>query len=243
MASGRSTVVLPVVDDLKRIFRDRLEAVVVYGWRLHGAVPSLALVRSLALEDLNACAARSAAWHRAGAATPLLLTRAEFARSLDAFPIEYGEIIEHHEIVLGEDPFDGLSIGRDDLRRACEVQVKSHLLHLREDYVEGAGRSGEIESLVRESAPGFAAVLRHLARLDGEDGGTAADLVRYASQRVRLDPHVVGDLLALSDAEGLPTVDAVKLFPAYLAAMERTADFVDRWRESKEGAGVSPAAE
>jgi len=239
MASGRSTVVLPVVDDLKRIFGDRLEAVVVYGWRLHGAVPSLALVRSLALEDLNACAARSGAWHRAGAATPLLLTRAEFARSLDAFPIEYGEIIEHHEIVLGEDPFDGLSIGRDDLRRACEVQVKSHLLHLREDYVEGAGRSREIESLVRESAPGFAAVLRHLARLDGADGATAADLVRYASHRVRLDPHVVGDLLALSDPEGVPTVDAVKLFPAYLAAMERTADFVDRWREAEGGRGLS----
>src|SRR5687768_14352848 len=237
MASGRSTVVLPVVDDLKRIFGERLEAVVVYGWRLHGAVPSLALVGSLTLDDLNACAARSAAWHRAGAATPLLLTRAEFARSLDAFPIEYGEIIEQHEIVLGKDPFDGLSIGRDDLRRACEVQVKSHLLHLREDYVEGAGRSGEVASLVRESAPGFAAVLRHLARLDGADGTTTAHLVRYATQHIRLDAHVVGDLLALSDAEGLPTVDAVKLFPAYLAAIERTADFVDRWREDGRSEG------
>src|SRR5687768_7841100 len=238
MASGRSTVVLPVVDDLKRIFGERLEAVVVYGWRLHGAVPSLALVGSLTLDDLNACAARSAAWHRAGAATPLLLTRAEFARSLDAFPIEYGEIIEQHEIVLGKDPFDGLSIGRDDLRRACEVQVKSHLLHLREDYVEGAGRSGEVASLVRESAPGFAAVLRHLARLDGAPAHSPAELVRYATHRIRLDGHIVGDLLALADPEGLQSVDAVKLFPEYLLAMERTAEFVDRWREGEGGRGL-----
>jgi hypothetical protein len=232
MASGRSAAVQPVVDDLQRIFGDRLQAVVIYGWRPHGAVPSLVLVQSLTLEDLNACAERSDAWHRAGAATPLLLTRAEFARSLDAFPIEYGEIIEHHEVVLGTDPFDGLAIGRDDLRRACEVQVKSHLLHLREDYVEGAGRAGEIGSLVRESAPGFTALLRHLARLDGANAATPAQLVHYATDRIRLDAHVVGDLLELSDAEGLPTVDPVKLFPAYLAAMERTAEFVDQWRDT-----------
>ena len=230
MASGRSTAVQPVVHDLQRVFGDRLEAVVVYGWREHAPVPSLALVRSLTLEDLNACAARSASWHRAGAATPLLLTRVEFGRSLDAFPIEYGEIIEHHDVVFGEDPFQGLSISRDDLRRACEVQVKSHLLHLREDYIEGAGRSREIESLVRESAPGFAAVLRHLARLDGAEVDRSSDLVRYAGERVGLDAHVTGDLLALADADGLRTVDAAKLFPAYLGTMERMAEFVDRWR-------------
>ncbi len=233
-------MVQPVVDDLERFFGDRLEAVVAYGWRHHGAVPSLALVSSIQLDDLNACAARTSAWHRAGAATPLLLTRADFARSLDVFPIEYGEIIEHHEVVFGRDPFDGLSIRIDDLRRACEVQVKSHLLHLREDYIESGGRRSEIESLVRDSAAGFAAVLRHLARLDGAAAGTSTELVRYAARRIQLDAHVVGDLVALSDGEGVPTVDAVKLFPAYLAAMARMTEFVDRW--SKEGAGPNPVA-
>ncbi len=46
------------------------------------------------------------------------------------------------------------------------MQVKSHLLHVREDYIEAAGRLPEIEALVRESAPGFVALLRHLARLE-----------------------------------------------------------------------------
>lgn len=233
MASGRSAAVQPVVDDLQRIFGDRLEAVVVYGWRHHVAVPSLALVRSLGLEDLNACAARTASWRRAGAATPLLLTRADFARSLDAFPIEYGEIIEDHTVILGDDPFEGLSINGADLRRACEVQVKSHLLHLREDYLEGGARSHQVETLVRESAPGFAATLRQLARLDGIAASSPTDLARYATERVGLDGHVVGDLVALSDVDGFPAVDAVKIFPAYLAAMERMAEFVDRWREQR----------
>jgi hypothetical protein len=232
MGTERSAALAPVVDDLQRVFGDRLLAVVSYGWRHHGPLPSLALVRSLTIDDLNACAARSGAWRRAGAAIPLLLTQHDFARSLDAFPVEYGEIIAQHELLAGRDPFEGLAIRREDLRRACEVQAKSHLLHLREDYVESAARPSEVDALVRESAPGFGALLRHLARLDGAAAHTTRDLIHYATHRIGLADHVVGDLLALADPDGLPAVDPVKLFPAYLAAMERLAEFVDRWRDA-----------
>lgn len=229
MSSARAAAVQPVAEGLQQVFGERLEAVVAYGWRLHGPVPSLALVRSLSIDDLQACTSRVAAWQRAGAATPLLITRAEFARSLDAFPIEFGEIIASHEVVVGADPFAGLAIEPADLRRACEVQVKSHLLHLREDYMEGGGRRGEVEALVRESAPAFAGLLRQLARLDRAPAETPADLAHYATQRIQLDPHPVGDLLALADPDGVPAVDAVRLFPAYLVTMERLAEFVDEW--------------
>jgi hypothetical protein len=230
MSADRSSVVRPVIDDLRRIFVDRLDAVVVYGWRHYGPVPTLALVRSLSFDDLHACAARSASWRRAGAATPLLLTRADFARSLDAFPIEYGDILDHHDLVFGSDPFEGLTISHEDWRRACEVQVKSQLLHLREDYLEGGGRRAEIDTLVRDSAPGFAAMLRQLARLDGAPIGSPVDLIAYARDRVRLDVRIVGDLLTLNETDGLPPIDTVRMFPAYLTAMERLAEFVDQWR-------------
>jgi hypothetical protein len=232
MASERSAALRPVVQDLQRIFNQRLDAIVAYGWRHHGPIPSLALVKSIELDDLNACAARVAAWRRAGAATPLLLTRADFERSLDAFPIEYGEILTHHEVVLGNDPFAGLSIRPQDLRRACEVQAKSHLLHLREDYIESGARPAEVDPLVRESAMGFVQLLRHLARLDEFPARTTAELITYATTRIRLHEHTVSDLLELADGDGLPTVDTLRLFPDYLATMERLVEFVDRWREA-----------
>src|SRR5690554_6875366 len=128
MSSGRAGTLQRLVGVLLRIFDDRLRAVVAYGWQAQESLPSLALVDSLSFEVLSACAARTAHWRRAGAATPLLLTHHEFERSLDAFPIEYGEIIDRHEVIFGSDPFAGLSILPEDLRRACEVQVKSHLL-------------------------------------------------------------------------------------------------------------------
>src|SRR4029450_5859522 len=112
-------------------------------------------VRTLTLEDLTACAARTAYWHRAGCATPLVLTRHEFARSLDAFPIEYGEILATSALVAGTPPFEGLAIARDDMRRACEVQAKSHLVHLREDYLESGARPAAVAGLEGESAAGW----------------------------------------------------------------------------------------
>jgi hypothetical protein len=232
MGTGSRAVMQPVLDDLQQIFRDRLDAVVAYGWRDHAPVPSLVLVRSLTSEDLSACAAHTKSWHRAGAATPLLMTSSDFARSLDAFPIEYGEILSFHDVVFGNDPFDGLTIRDEDLRRACEVQVKSHLVHLREEFLESGGKPIEVDELVRESAPGFAALVRNLARLDGAPSTTNAELVEYASRRVRLDQHVVDDVLSLVETNSMSGVDAARLFPAYLATMERLADFVDQWRHS-----------
>lgn len=230
MTVGAKSKLQLVADDLRKIFGDRLEALVAYGWRPQEQVTSMALVTSLTLDDLGACSARTAAWHRSGCATPLILTTHEFARSLDAFPIEYGEILATAEPIVGALPFDGPTISRDDMRRACEVQVKSHLLHLREDYLEGGGRLARVAALVRESAPAFGALLRHMARLDNVSTTTDGELINYSARRIGLDPRVVGDLLSLAGAEGMSAVDAGRIFPAYLASVERLAHFVDSWR-------------
>ena len=71
---------------------------------------------------------------RRRARTPLLLAANELERSLDAFPREFGAILADHLVVAGSNPFDGLRVDPADVRRACEVQTRSHLLHLREGF-------------------------------------------------------------------------------------------------------------
>jgi hypothetical protein len=221
-----------VLQDLQHIFSDRLQALVAYGDQQAAAALSLALVRAITADDLAACAARASAWHRAGCATPLLLTREEFAGSLDAFPLEYGEILETQQVIHGDDPFAGLTIRDEDVRRACEVQVKSLLLHLREDFIESRGRPADVAALVTESAPAFAQLLRRLARLDDVSCTTNQELCTYASSRPRLDARLVGDLLALAKSSSGAGVDAARLFAQYLAAVEALWRFVDRWRHA-----------
>lgn len=216
--------------DLQHIFGDRLLAMVAYGRAGAQPAASLALVQAITTDDLDRCASHAASWHRAGCATPLLLTKDEFAGSLDSFPIEYGEILETHQVIYGVNPFAGLTIKPEDLRREIETQVKSHLVHLRENYIESRGRQSDVRALVHEAAPGFAVVLRRLAHLDGFAADSDSDLSAYAATRPGLDPRVVGDVLALAkDADG-SGVDGMRLYPAYLAAVERLWQFVDRWR-------------
>ena len=230
MATSHGGPLAVALHDLQHIFGERLHAVVAYGAPGANPAPCLALVRSITAADLDECAARVATWHRAGCATPLLLTKDEFAGSLDAFPIEYGEILETHRLVYGVNPFTGLTISTEDLRRECETLVKSHLVHLRENYIECRGRQSEVGALVAALAPAFVVILRRLARLDGSPAETDADLNAYATHRAGLDARVVGDVLALAGPDP-SSVDAIRIYPAYLAAVEQLWQFIDGWRK------------
>lgn len=195
----------------------------------------MALVTSLDTVDLDACARAVHVWHRHGLATPLILPEREFRRSLDAFPLEYGEIERAHTHVYGTDPFETNAIAPDDLRRACETQIKSHLLHLREEYIEAAGRPQAVAALVQASAPGFAALLRSVARLHGAATGDRATATLEGARAAQLPDTIVAALLALEpsrQAAGVSSTDPARLFPEYLSAVEHLAAFVDRWRAS-----------
>jgi hypothetical protein len=235
MASTWRGPVESLVADLRGVFGDRLRSVCVYGPHAEGdgasgPVTCLAIVASLTGADLEACGRAVHRWHRDGLATPLILPAAEFTRSVDAFPLEYAEMQRAHARVHGDDPFAAIEIAHEDLRRACETQVKSHLLHLREEYMEAAGRPGLVAELVEASAPAFAALLRNVARLQGVAPGDRAAATREGARRAGLPDGIVADILALEQPSGVGTTDAARIFPEYLASAEQLARFVDAWR-------------
>ena len=225
---------LALATDLRNVFGDRLRSIVAYGPQLDGHADApltcLALVGTLTMGDLEECARKEAHWRRSGVATPLILPDAEFRSSLDAFPLEYGEIIRAHERVFGDDPFAGVAIAREDLRRACETQIKSHLVHLREGFIEAGGRPTAVGDLVGASAAAFTALLRHVAWLGGNHQPGRLAATREGARVAGIPENVVTDMLALEQRETVPTTDPAKLFPDYLAAVEQLARAVDAWR-------------
>src|SRR5262245_84334 len=210
-----SDAVTAIDRDLRKMFGDRLRSVVAYAVtdRMAGTPqPTLVIVEALTPADLRDCAAHVSAWHEAGLATPLILETSEFQRSLDVFPFEFGAILADHVIVSGENPFDGLKVDPSDLRRACEIQARSHLLHLREGYIETQGRSDAVADLIARSSPALAGLLKSVARLKG---GHFAD-------------GVLGEVAALGGKE-LSSDAARRLFPEYLSAVEHLTNEIDRW--------------
>jgi hypothetical protein len=233
MTATWSSPASALAKDLQLVFGLRLQSVVAYGPHLDGDTTApltcLALVSTLTVADLEACARVAAKWVRTGLATPLILPVSEFRRSLDSFPLEYGEIIRRHERVLGDDPFAGLTIERGDLRRACETQIVSHLVHLREGFIEAGGRPSQIAELVAASAPAFTAFLRNLARLAGVTTQDRVDITRQGARAAGVPDGLVSELLTLEHRSTIPTSDPAKLFPEYLTEVERLALRLDTW--------------
>jgi hypothetical protein len=203
--------------DLRRIFGARLQSLVSYGPQDHpDGMHTLALVERLNFDDLTACAPRNRDWQRAGAAVPLLLSREEFQRTLDVFPLEYGGIIASHQLIAGENLLAAARVSEADLRRGCEFQAKSHLIHLREGYVETGGDPARVSRLIAASAPALSALLENLRQLDA-----------HAAARVGLTPEFVRQV---ASADATRIADPSPLLARYVTAVERLWQEVDRWR-------------
>jgi len=236
MAPTWKTAADTLVSDLQSVFGDRLRSVVAYGPRVDGdedaPLSCLALVGSLDASDLEKCARLAGRWERTDLATPLVVPEGEFRRSLDAFPLEYGEIMRAHARVHGDDPFSGMAIATEDLRRACELQARSHLLHLREGFIETGGKPAAVGHLVAASAPGFTALLRNVARLSGVHTSDRVEATRSGGRAAGVPDTMVTDLLNLERQPDVPAADPSRLFPEYLAAVEQLSQVVDRWHDT-----------
>ena len=220
-----------LVADLKAIFATRLQAVVLYGPHAVGPksghpVHTLVVVRDLGLGDLEAAARRMGAWRQAGLAVPLLMAADEFASSMDAFPVEIGVILGGYRVLYGVDPFEGVEVDPSDLRRACEVEARGHLLHLREGFIEAGGRPDSVARLVEASAPALRTLLVTLARLDG-----APEQTPSAFAASLLGPHhgrTIAGVLSTIDGP-LTVIDPARGFDEYLAAASALVTYVDGW--------------
>ncbi len=186
--------------ELKEIFGDRLEMVAAFG----DTSSTCAVVQSLTIEDLDRCAAHAARWTKAGLDMPLFFIDGELRRALDAFPLELSEIIATRRVVSGTDRFADIFVPKPDLRRACEVQARGHVVHLREGYIEAAGDAKAVARLVSAAILPFRALVRNVARLEG------------------IAPKALVTQLNLDNFE--------KGFPDALRAAERIVEYVDTWK-------------
>jgi hypothetical protein len=224
--------------DLEGVFGPRLESLVVYrGNQGDGSVHSCALVHGLGFRDLAALLPFTESWHRHGVAVPLLLSSEELTRTVDVFPLEYAAIIADYRVMHGSDPFAGLSIAADDVRRAVEALAKSHLIHLREGFLESHGETTRVARLITASAAPLRALLVHIARMPdvahaNPETALPSDesLASMAEQRMGLPAPLIRTILASSSNGHSTITDPSHLLGSYIDAAQRIWEYVDKWR-------------
>src|SRR5205823_6279857 len=132
---------------------------------------------------------------------------------LDVFPLEFGAIIADHAVVAGKNPFAGLRVEPDDLRRACEIQARGHLLHLREGFIETRGRADALADLIVRSAPSFAALLTSIARLQNAPAQDVGAVGRHIERTLSVPGGAVSGIVKLAHVTEISSDEAIRIFP------------------------------
>ena len=210
--------------DGRRVLGARFVALIAYS-----AADAVLFGERIEAADLEALSALAGVWHHDDLATPLVITTSEFRRSLDAFPIEYQSMLDRHVLIAGLNPFDGVQVLDADVRRACEIQAKSHVIHLRQGWIESGGDEARLAALAARSAAPLRALLAQLVRLNDLRAPDDAALAEAASVLAGVPADLIGAVLALEKAPArAPAV--VPRLPEYLSACEQLWAFIDRWR-------------
>jgi hypothetical protein len=232
---GQQQAIASLARDLDKVFGARLRSLVAYHGH-HGdeVVHSCAVVDDLSFRDLAACLPLTDVWSRHSVAVPLMLGEDEIERTIDIFPLEYASIMADHVVVRGVDPFGGVTIPTSDLRRACEAQAKSHLIHLREAFLESHGETRSVARLIANSAAPLRAILTNIARLPNHDPVVAipsdAALADIAERRMGVSASVVREVFATAGANASTIADPSALLARYIDAAQRIWEYVDAWR-------------
>jgi len=225
----------------RSVFGDRLVSLTLYGSYLKETftpgvsdVNVLLIVGENSEEALRALGARGHRLMRRNRITPLVLSRQEFVTSADVFPMEYLDIVETHQVLMGPDVTAELEIDRANLRHEIEHQLRGNLVSLRQLAV-AAGRPRLLKKVLlrRELEQWYgrlAAILRGLLRYRGiAEIPTAPEaLVKEINAAFGFESGPITQLLACRDNSRREECgDSLELIDSLLARLTTLVAIVD----------------
>jgi hypothetical protein len=117
---------------------------------------------------LRSLARGFAGWRKGTQEPPLMLSRAEWTRATDAFPIEITDMRISYQVLRGADPLAGVRVDPVDLRKALEREFRGKLLRLRQGYATYAPDPAALGKLGLQSAATILVLLRGVLTLTGK---------------------------------------------------------------------------
>ena len=112
---------------------------------------------------------RFVAWRKSGPEPPLLITRAEWNRATDAFPVEITDMRAAYQVLRGADPLAGSrGLAAPTCARRSKREFRGKLLRLRQGYAASAGDPAALGALAaRRASATMLVLLRGLLTLLG----------------------------------------------------------------------------
>jgi hypothetical protein len=196
----------------------------VPGW---SDINLLLVADGLAPETLRGLGRGLGEWRKAAPEPPLLITRAEWARASDVFPIEITDMRAAHQVLRGADPLTGLEVSPADLRAALERELRGKLVRLRQGYAARSGDQSALGDLAARSASTVLVLLRGLLTLQARPiPSDPLQLASAASAMMGIEGEGFLGVVRHRGDGGWRCSGSE--FEAYLDAMARATGFVDQ---------------
>jgi hypothetical protein len=223
--------------DLTRLAGGNLAGLLLYGGLARGRyrpgksdVNVVVVLNDVSAAALAAIGPALRAARRAAGVEPMVLTPAEVHAAAVAFPTKFLDIKDHHLVLAGGDPFAGLDVPRDAVRRGVAQQLRNIALRLRRRYLatydDADAQAGVLARLARPLAIEVAALLRLAGKPVPADDRSAA-IFDAAAAAFDVDRDALAGLAALRQGRSQPP-DLLALYPKVLAVVARLADVTDQ---------------
>jgi predicted nucleotidyltransferase len=233
MRATVSRVVDPFLTEADRVLGPGYSAV-LYGSAARGDfIPGRSDINlMLVLDELNPAILRSLSraftgWRKRVQEPPLVLSRSEWDRATDAFPIEITDMRLSYQVLRGPDPLHGVQAAPTDLRKALEREFRGKLLRLRQGYASYAPDPAALGSLGLQSAATILVLLRGVLTLIGQPVPTdASELAATAARAIGFEAEQV--LHVVRHRAEREWRCAAPEFENYMGAVEQAARFLDQ---------------
>jgi hypothetical protein len=224
-------------EDVRRVFGDELEGIVVYGDVVTGdydparsQIEFLVSVSDASFARIKGFAPFVAGWRKRRVATPHIVSHEYIQSSLDSSPIELLNMHLFHELVDGRDVLADLAFDKEHLRVVCEREVKRRLERIKRSYLDREGELKQIMMLMGESIDHVVGILRAMIHLHGKEApGPRKKVFKSAGKIMNLSEAVFLKVVKLRD-EGVKESksECANLFDDYVRQIEHVVEIVDR---------------
>jgi predicted nucleotidyltransferase len=161
-----------IVEDLKGIYGEALQSVILYGSGARGEyvagksdINFLVVLAENDAGDIEKILPMIPKWRKRSVATPLIMTKTFICSSVDVYPVEFLNMKRHYQVVHGEDVLRDLVFEKQALRLQCERELKGKLMLLRTGFLETAGKAENLQRLMAASITAFLSVFGALLTL------------------------------------------------------------------------------
>lgn len=233
--AGIHPLLTKFTEEMIKEFGDNLSSLLLYGSAAgENFVPGksninlLMVLKELRFSHLQKYQKRSHHWKKKGIDPPLICTVDFLEKSKNVFPIEWLEIISHHVILHGENPFT-FSLAPQDIRIQCEKEIREIQIRLRQAFLETENRPEEIERLALVSLNSVFPILRSLLTLQKEPPPVErTKLIEAFCKKNGLSPDPFLKLWAIKKGKPITGDGYLGWFEDYLNQLEGLSSLIDQ---------------